>query len=95
MFKTNLAVSTLMLLTFTINAADAPDTSTWVQFSSFTYSGKSAITPKSDEYLNPLIAGFYPDPSACRVGDDHYLVNNAFATNQGAFEVLVIQTSWT
>ena len=23
---------------------------------------------------NPIIPGFYPDPSICRVGDDFYLV---------------------
>jgi xylan 1,4-beta-xylosidase len=27
---------------------------------------------------NPLIAGFYPDPSVVRVGDDYYLVNSTF-----------------
>lgn len=28
---------------------------------------------------NPILAGFYPDPSACRVGGDFYLVNSSFA----------------
>ncbi len=28
---------------------------------------------------NPIISGFYPDPSICRVGDDYYLVNSSFA----------------
>ena len=28
---------------------------------------------------NPLLAGFYPDPSICRVGDDYYMVNSTFA----------------
>lgn len=28
---------------------------------------------------NPLLAGFYPDPSICRVGDDYYLVNSTFS----------------
>ena len=28
---------------------------------------------------NPILAGFYPDPSVCRVGDDFYLVNSTFA----------------
>ncbi|MCQ2524045.1 MAG: glycoside hydrolase family 43 protein [Lachnospiraceae bacterium] len=28
---------------------------------------------------NPLIAGFYPDPSICAVNDDFYLVNSSFA----------------
>ena len=30
------------------------------------------------EYVNPIISGFYPDPSICRVGDDFYLVNSSF-----------------
>ncbi|MDR0962837.1 MAG: glycoside hydrolase family 43 protein [Mediterranea sp.] len=29
-------------------------------------------------YTNPVISGFYPDPSVCRVGDDYYLVNSSF-----------------
>ncbi len=27
---------------------------------------------------NPVISGFYPDPSICRVGEDYYLVNSTF-----------------
>lgn len=30
-------------------------------------------------YNNPVLAGFYPDPSICRVGNDYYLVNSTFA----------------
>lgn len=48
-----------------VMAADAPDTSTWVQFASFTYTGKAAATLVIEEYLNPIISGFYPDPSIC------------------------------
>lgn len=29
-------------------------------------------------YENPIIPGFYPDPSICRVGEDYYLVNSSF-----------------
>ena len=29
-------------------------------------------------YQNPIIPGFYPDPSVCRVGADFYLVNSTF-----------------
>ena len=29
-------------------------------------------------YQNPIIPGFFPDPSICRVGDDYYLVNSSF-----------------
>ena len=31
------------------------------------------------EFTNPILAGFYPDPSICRVGSDYYLVNSTFA----------------
>ena len=29
-------------------------------------------------YLNPVIPGFNPDPSICRVGNDYYVVNSTF-----------------
>lgn len=29
-------------------------------------------------YKNPVISGFYPDPSVCRNGDDYYLVTSTF-----------------
>ncbi|MDU0300755.1 glycoside hydrolase family 43 protein, partial [Streptomyces sp. PAL114] len=29
-------------------------------------------------YDNPVISGFHPDPSVCRVGDDYYLVCSSF-----------------
>lgn len=28
---------------------------------------------------NPILPGFRPDPSACRVGDDFYIVTSSFA----------------
>lgn len=30
------------------------------------------------QYTNPIIPGFYPDPSICRVDDDYYLVTSTF-----------------
>lgn len=27
---------------------------------------------------NPVVAGFNPDPSVCRVGDDYYLATSTF-----------------
>ena len=30
------------------------------------------------KYKNPVIPGFYPDPSICRAGDDYYLVTSSF-----------------
>jgi len=33
----------------------------------------------SIQSLNPIMPGFYPDPSICAVGEDYYLVNSSFA----------------
>lgn len=30
------------------------------------------------KYQNPVIEGFYPDPSVCRVEDDYYLITSSF-----------------
>jgi len=38
---------------------------------------KSKIT-KSQTFKNPIIPGFNPDPSICRVGSDYYLVTSTF-----------------
>jgi xylan 1,4-beta-xylosidase len=31
------------------------------------------------KFTNPILAGFYPDPSVTKVGSDYYLVNSTFA----------------
>ena len=31
---------------------------------------------------NPILTGFYPDPSICRVGEDFYLVTSSFDMHQ-------------
>jgi xylan 1,4-beta-xylosidase len=55
-------------------------------FEWFEYSGHDAVfapplPPAS--YRNPILAGFYPDPSICRVGGDYYLVNSSFSWYPG------------
>jgi alpha-N-arabinofuranosidase len=30
------------------------------------------------QYQNPILPGFYPDPSVCRAGEDYYLVTSSF-----------------
>ncbi len=39
--------------------------------------GQNEIT-QIEGYTNPIIPGFHPDPSVCRVGDDYYLVTSSF-----------------
>jgi alpha-N-arabinofuranosidase len=36
------------------------------------------MTPSSITYKNPILPGFYPDPSITRAGDDYYLVCSSF-----------------
>ena len=48
-------------------------------FGDVRYQGDDGGPPVgAGEYRNPVVAGFYPDPSAIRVGDDFYLVNSSF-----------------
>lgn len=50
-----------------------------VRFTEVSYAGNDggpAIA--ANQFRNPVVAGFYPDPSVVRVGDDFYLVNSSF-----------------
>ncbi len=38
-----------------------------------------ALAQTEKGFTNPILAGFYPDPSICRVGGDYYLVNSTFS----------------
>lgn len=57
------------------------------RFDWFEYRGQDSIYNQletgSDEYLNPIISGFHPDPSLVRVGEDYYLVNSSFSFYPG------------
>lgn len=37
----------------------------------------------SQQITNPILSGFYPDPSICKVNSDYYLVNSSFAYYPG------------
>lgn len=53
-----------------------------VAFDWFEYTGRDAVFQPplaENSYQNPILAGFYADPSVCRVGDDFYLVNSSFS----------------
>jgi len=61
--------------------AAGPAAAQVARFERFAYEGRSlervAVAP--DQYRNPILAGYYPDPSVTRVGDTYYLVNSSFA----------------
>ena len=39
----------------------------------------TSVKQNEETFNNPILAGFYPDPSICRVGNDYYLVNSSFS----------------
>ena len=38
-----------------------------------------SCSSEKKSYNNPILAGFYPDPSICKVDQDYYLVNTTFS----------------
>lgn len=56
-------------------------------FAYFRYEGMDKrfdrkINPQK-EFFNPIVSGFYPDPSICRKGGDYYMVNSTFSYYPG------------
>lgn len=53
-----------------------------VEYLWFEYEGRDDVFSKplaEGSYQNPIIAGFYPDPSIVRVEDDYYLTTSSFS----------------
>ncbi len=54
-----------------------------VAFRWFEYSGVDPVFESLEigpgQYYNPVLAGFYPDPSICSQGEDYYLIHSSFA----------------
>ena len=65
----------------------APAAGVEARFDWFEYAGDDSIYrvvhAGPGEYLNPILAGFYPDPTLCRQGDDYYLATSSFAYSPG------------
>lgn len=76
--KINNLVISLLFLALNMSAQNNK-----ASFTYFEYKGKDAcfeqkIDSKS-QYRNPILPGFYPDPSICRRGDDYFLINSSFS----------------
>lgn len=54
-------------------------------FDRFSYEGSSqeSAAPTATQYRNPILSGYYPDPSVLRVNDDYYLINSSFTNFPG------------
>lgn len=75
---------TLLFLVFVLLACTpGGDIQNKVRFYSFSYQGEDSFytdnSLDSNEFYNPILPGFYPDPSICKKGDDFYLVNSSFS----------------
>jgi len=59
-----------------VSAAPAPEKARfdWVE-----YRGTDGPAAPAGQYRNPILAGFYSDPSILRVGSDYYLVTSTFS----------------
>lgn len=60
-----------------LNAAPS-DTNT-AKFAWFDYRGTDGPAVPRGQYRNPILSGFYSDPSIVRVGADYYLVTSTFS----------------
>ena len=60
-----------------------PATANEARFDWFDYAGSDPVDATlrigPGQYRNPILPGFYPDPSLTRAGEDYYLVNSTFA----------------
>ena len=65
------------------------------RFSDFRYDGRAQeqVTPGPDDYRNPILSGYYPDPSITRVGESYYLVNSSFAHYPVSYTHLTLPTT--
>jgi Beta-xylosidase len=71
---------------FFLMSCSSPENKT-ASFRFFSYAGEDSMhnTPidLQNQYLNPILGGFYPDPSICRKGEDFFLVNSSFSFYPG------------
>lgn len=77
----------LLLLLVTVLTSCRQEAEKGAVFYYFEYEGQDARFNRSlhaeKEFYNPILSGFYPDPSICRKGDDYYLVTSSFSYYPG------------
>ena len=70
---------TIIALIGTLALLGAAPIDRTARFDWLDYRGSDGAAVPAGSYRNPVLAGFYPDPSVTRVGDDFYLVNSTFS----------------
>ncbi|HEX8263185.1 MAG TPA: glycoside hydrolase family 43 protein, partial [Allosphingosinicella sp.] len=77
-----LAAAVALLIAGCASVPDAPAGAPTARFERFDYRGadpSDSLPAGAGDYRNPILKGFYPDPSLTRVGDDYYLVTSTFS----------------
>lgn len=70
--KKKIAITTLLSMLFCVQGYSlTPHPSSLTSY-------PSPLTSKSKAHALPVIPGYHPDPSVCRLGNDYYLVNSSF-----------------
>lgn len=80
--RRTLLMASLGTLAGGVGAAGAAGDTPHARFTAFIYRGQDAVfdTPlPAGHFRNPILTGFQPDPTLCRVGDDYYLVTSSFS----------------
>ncbi|SMO39830.1 glycoside hydrolase family 43 protein [Gracilimonas mengyeensis] len=82
-----LLLASLLFIGNACSTSQSKEASSNPTFDWFTYQGNDPIYEgldvADDEYINPINAGYYPDPSIVRVEDDYYMVHSSFAHYPG------------
>lgn len=86
--KTYIGVLSLLVLSACDNGEPlvSEKGDSFARFLNFEYVGEDDLfdlVQTEKQYLNPILSGFYPDPSVTRAGDYFYLVNSTFTYYPG------------
>ena len=76
------AFACLVLASCSSQTPPTPVATGTARFDWFHYEGNDSVyrsaRPGPNDYLNPILAGFYPDPTIVRSGTDYYVATSSF-----------------
>lgn len=83
-----LALGGISLLPVDASSLQQKGKESFALFDSFTYKGEDTYYQEyplsaADDYYNPILPGWYSDPSICRVGNDYFMVTSTFSYYPG------------
>jgi alpha-N-arabinofuranosidase len=79
-FSSRNTLKTLTFIAASLNLTSMSSAAGLARFDWVQYQGVEPVPePKANEYRNPVLGGYYPDPSIVKAGDAFYLVNSTFS----------------